>query len=204
MSLVGRALDRLSQPAHVKRLVIAFVITSVLGSVGATIAVVALVRDAQTRGRVQVIERPPTPAVFSGRLDRAITLMEPRQARALLERLIESMSEQQRRALAPSRARMLAHARHAVERYCAHMGGCRGERGPPGVPGPRGPRGAPGARGPAGVATGRVGPRGPRGLRGPRGADGVDGVDGAGASPEQVRGVLCELAPVLCAPRTFP
>lgn len=100
---------------------------------------------------------------------------------------VAKCAERLRRELGPSRARLLAHGKLAVERYCA-TGACRGPRGP------RGARGARGATGPRGAqghqsARGRMGPAGPPGAVGPPGPQGAPGIV---ASPE-----LCRKVPLL-------
>ncbi len=85
----------------------------------------------------------------------------------------------------PSRARLLAHARRAVEQHCASLGGCKGERGFTGQQGPRGQTGAQGPQGQRGVT-------GPQGKQGPAGTPGTPGPIGeAGATVDQVIEELC-------------
>jgi hypothetical protein len=104
-----------------------------------------------------------------------------------------------RRVFAPSRARLLAHARKAAIDYC-RRNRCRGRDGRdsavrhvtkvlnrpvPGPPGPSGRRGPPGRDG----APGRAGARGPAG---PPGAP--------GATTQTVLAELCASAPSLLRP----
>lgn len=101
-----------------------------------------------------------------------------------------------RRTAGSSRKRLLAHAREAVENYCARVG-CRGE------PGPRGPRGSPGQTGPRGQqgsrgARGSRGPKGPRGATGPQGPAGPVQVVVEKISPEVVPQSQDEARDVLC------
>lgn len=87
-----KLIDRLGD--HVPRLVVGFVVAAVLGSLGLTLAVAALVRERSTRERVTVIERPSVTRMVAS-LDRAIRTIRPRQARALLERQIEAATPSQ-------------------------------------------------------------------------------------------------------------
>lgn len=104
----------------------------------------------------------------------------------------ESCIGRLRRELGPSRARLLAHARLAIERYCATRNQCRGPTGRRGPPGPSG--GSPGPRGPRGAKgePGRRGAQGPAGPPGPAGPAGPQGPPGIVASPE-----LCRRLPIL-------
>jgi hypothetical protein len=99
-----------------------------------------------------------------------------------------------RRVFGPSRARLLAHARKAVEDYCAARGGCRGRDGRHAsvvrltrvvnrpVPGPRGP----------------AGPRGRPGPQGPPGPAGLPGADVGSVLAELCAGAPRLLRPLAC------
>ena len=100
-----------------------------------------------------------------------------------------------RRAVGPSRARLLAHARRAVQEYCAIRTECRGVRGLRGMRGPRG-LSRPGPRG----RPGRDGQDGQDGGPGPPGPPGPPGTPGANVpAPIDPRlNAICRRAPALC------
>jgi hypothetical protein len=88
-----------------------------------------------------------------------------------------------------TRARLLAHARHAVIVYCRRHNNCRGRS----IQGPRGPRGEPGKRGKRGPqgSAGLPGVPGPAGPPGPQGEPGPRILDGR-------LDAICRRAPLLC------
>lgn len=186
------AIDRLAEPRNVRRLVVGFVVAVAIGTIGMSVAVVALLRDAQTRNRIEVIEAPPTPRAFSGRLDVAIANLSERQARALLAVLLDNATDEQLARLRPSRARLRAHARKSVRAYCKSIGGCKGDRGERGRTG-QGRRGADGRRG----ARGERGIAGRDGGRGPQGLPGMQGPPGMAPTPAAVADELCSRATVI-------
>lgn len=141
---------------------------------------------------------------------------EQRRRASITEAIRQCAEDEQclgelRRTAGASRARLAAHARLAVARYCARVG-CEGDQGPTGRPGRDGRRGRDGPKGDEGD-TGQRGATGKPGRDGKQGPQGIQGLPGPvgpvipgdpvpvarppQVEPEQARDLLCDATPEL-------